>query len=67
MILPDVNILIYAFRADLPHHAVCRSWLAEAVSSGARFGLSLAVLSAVVRITTNPRAVEAPSSIEEAF
>ena len=67
MILPDVNILIYAFRADLPHHAVCRSWLAEVVSSDARFGLSLMVLSAVVRITTNPRAFKAPSAIEEAF
>lgn len=41
MILPDVNILIYAFRADLPHHAVCRSWLAEVVSSDARLACRL--------------------------
>jgi len=29
MILPDVNVLIYAFRKDLPQHRVCRPWLAE--------------------------------------
>jgi predicted nucleic acid-binding protein len=28
MILPDVNVLIYAFRKDVPQHAVCRRWLA---------------------------------------
>ena len=67
MMLPDVNILIYAFRADLPQHAVCRSWLMSVISGDARFGLSPAVLSAVVRITTNARAFKSPSAIEEAF
>jgi toxin-antitoxin system PIN domain toxin len=67
VILPDVNILIYAFRTDLPQHAVCRRWLLEVISGDARFGLSPTVLSAVVRITTNTRAFKAPSAIEEAF
>jgi uncharacterized protein len=67
MILPDVNVLIYAFRQDVPQHAVCRPWLAEIVLGDARFGLSPAVLSAVVRVSTNPRAFRTPSTIEEAF
>lgn len=67
MILPDVNVLIYAFRADLPQHAVCRHWLVEVVSGDARFGLSPTTLAAVVRITTNPRAFRVPSALEEAF
>ncbi len=67
MILPDVNVLIYAFRADLPQHAICRPWLANVVLGEARFGLSPLVLSAVVRITTNPRVFAMPSAIEEAF
>lgn len=67
MILPDVNVLIYAFRTDMPHHAVCRPWLAETVSSEAAFGLSPTVLAAVVRITTNPRAFRTPSEVTEAF
>lgn len=67
MILPDVNVLIYAFRGDMPQHTVCRSWLAGIVAHDARFGLSPPVLSAVVRITTNPRVFRIPSAIDEAF
>jgi toxin-antitoxin system PIN domain toxin len=67
MILPDVNVLIHAFRKDVPQHEVCRAWLAGVVSSDARFGLSPMALSAVVRITTNPRAFRMPSPIKEAF
>lgn len=67
MILPDVNVLIYAFRADSEHHASCKSWLDRLVLDHASFGLSPMVLSAVVRITTNPRIFVTPSTIEEAF
>jgi uncharacterized protein len=67
MILPDVNVLIYAFRSDLHQHRVCRPWLASVVSGDERFGVSPLVLSALVRITTNARAFRTPSSIEEAF
>jgi toxin-antitoxin system PIN domain toxin len=67
MMLPDVNVLIYAFRRDLAQHAVCRPWLVAVVSGDARFGLSPLVLSAVVRITTNPRAFRRPSATQEAF
>ena len=67
MILPDVNVLIYAFRADTPHHAACRSWIEDVVAGDARFGLSPLALSAVVRITTNPRAFVNPSTPDEAF
>lgn len=40
----------------MPQHVVCRSWLNRIVEGDARFGLSPLGLSAVVRITTNPRA-----------
>jgi len=67
MILPDVNVLIYAFRRDLPQHRICRSWLTAVVSGDARFALSPTVLGAVIRITTNGRAFRMPSPLEEAF
>jgi toxin-antitoxin system PIN domain toxin len=67
MILPDVNVLIYAFRSDSPHHATCRAWLEDVVAGHARFGLSPLVLSAVIRITTNARAFAVPSATREAF
>jgi toxin-antitoxin system PIN domain toxin len=67
MNLPDVNVLIYAFRRDTPQHEVCRSWLERVIFSDARFGVSPLVLAAVVRITTNPRAFQTPSDLQEAF
>ena len=67
MILPDVNVLIYAFRKDMPQHRLCRAWLTGIISGEVPFGVSPAVLSAVVRITTNPRVFKRPSPAEEAF
>jgi toxin-antitoxin system PIN domain toxin len=67
MMLPDVNVLIYAFRQDVPQHAICRKWLDLVVAGDERFGISPLALSAVVRITTNPRSYKEPSSIEEAL
>ena len=67
MILHDVNVLIYAFRSDMLQHAECRQWLLSVVDGPSQFGISLQVLSAVVRITTNPRAFKSPSTLGEAF
>jgi toxin-antitoxin system PIN domain toxin len=67
MILPDVNVLIYAFRRDVAQHEICRSWLAQLIEDDTRFGMSSHVLSAVVRISTNPRVFRSPSSAVEAF
>ena len=67
MILPDVNVLVYAFRPDMPQHSVSRSWLEGILSGESRFGLSQMVLSAVVRITTNGRVFKMPSATDESF
>ena len=67
MILPDVNVLIYAFRPDAQHHTVCKPWLDTVILGEARFGISRLALAAVVRITTNVRSYPAPSSHEDAF
>jgi predicted nucleic acid-binding protein len=60
MILPDVNVVVYASRRDLPQDAICRAWLAGVVMSDARFGLSPLVWGAAVRVTTNPRVYRTP-------
>lgn len=67
MILPDVNVLIYAFRTDAPKHAICNTWLNNVVGGDARFAISLLALGAVARITTNPRSYPNPSTLTEAF
>lgn len=67
MNLPDVNVLIGAFRKDSPHHAVSRKWLDGAAGGNAPFGVSRLALNAVVRITTSGRAFVNPSTIADAF
>lgn len=67
MILPDVNVLIYAFRSDSPHHSVCKPWLDGVIAGDGQFGVSRLALSALARITTNPRAFQQPSTLAEAF
>ena len=67
MILADVNVLVYAFRRDTAQHAVCKSWLDAVIGGDTQFGISPLVLSAVARITTNPRIFRNPSPIEETF
>ena len=55
MIVPDVNVLIYAFRADQPDHGRYREWLTGALAADEPVALPGRVLSGFMRIVTNPR------------
>ncbi len=65
MILPDVNILVHAFRSDSPNHLICRNWLDSVVNGDARYGMAPQILSSVIRITTHPKVFATPSSLDE--
>lgn len=65
MILPDVNVLVHAFRADSSAHEICRTWLKRIVNGDARYGMAPQVLSGVIRITTHPKIFAVPSSLNE--
>lgn len=65
MILPDVNILVHAFRSDSSEHGRCRLWLNRMVNGEARYGMAPQVLSGVIRVTTHPKVFVKPSSIDE--
>jgi toxin-antitoxin system PIN domain toxin len=67
VILPDVNVLLYAFRDAAPDHAAYRDWLERTVASDEAFALSEFVLSAVVRIATHPRVFSPPSTVTNAL
>src|SRR6476661_5918503 len=67
MTLPDVNLLVYAFREDAPLHGISRSWLHNTIAGDPRFALSKLTLAAFVRVVTNPRAYPGASSLSEAF
>jgi toxin-antitoxin system PIN domain toxin len=67
VILPDVNVLIYAFREDAVDHADYRSWLMSVVESPEAFALSELVLSGVVRVLTHPRVFNPPTPLDKAL
>jgi toxin-antitoxin system PIN domain toxin len=66
MILPDVNVLVYAFRKEAPQHSICRTWLRQIIFENEPFGISPLALGAVVRISTDHRIYNNPSTPEDA-
>jgi toxin-antitoxin system PIN domain toxin len=65
MILPDVNVLIYAFRPDSERHAEYRAWLQGVVDGPNAYGMSPQVLASVLRICTHARLYRQPSTVAE--
>jgi toxin-antitoxin system PIN domain toxin len=67
MILPDVNVLVYAHREDAVDHPRYRQWLEDLIRSGQPYGLSDLVLSSFLRIVTHQRIFNPPSPIRSAL
>jgi uncharacterized protein len=67
VILPDVNVLVHAHRADAPEHARIAEWLETAVNSDAPFALTGVVLTGFVRVVTHPRVFVSPTPLQEAL
>ena len=67
MYLLDVNVLLYAHREEFPQHETSRAWLEDLLSSGDGFAVSDGVLSAFVRLVTNHRWIDSPSTLDQAF
>lgn len=55
MILPDVNVWVYAHRAEMPQHAAYSPLVAEMAEGTAPFGMSTLTMASFVRIVTNSR------------
>ncbi len=67
MVLPDVNVLVAAYRCDAPEHASCRSWLDAALKGDEAFGMADLVLSGFLRVVTHPRIFRLPSPLKHAL
>ena len=67
MILPDLNVLLYAVDATSPRHGVAKAWLEEAVNSGEEIGLPWVVHLGFLRLTTSPKVFAQPLSVEQAL
>lgn len=67
MIVPDVNVLVYAYRREAERHESYAAWLNDVVAGSEELGLVESVLTGFVRIVTNPRILEDPAPTQEAL
>jgi toxin-antitoxin system PIN domain toxin len=67
VILADVNVLVYAYRAEAVDHASYWRWLDSVANGDEAFALSDVVLSGFLRVVTHPRVFRPPSPIDDAL
>lgn len=66
MIIPDINLLLYAYDSASPFHLKAARWWKTALSGEEPVGLMHVVLFGFMRIATNPRVFENPMTAAEA-
>lgn len=66
MKLVDANVLLYAVNDDSPQHAASHRWLTASLAGEDRVGFTWTVLTAFVRIATNPRIFARSLAVAEA-
>ena len=68
MLLPDANVLIFAHVDNsIPDHPEYAGWITHLATEPEPFALSVLVLSGFVRVVTNPRVFDPPSTLERSF
>lgn len=68
MIIPDVNLLVYAYNRDLPQHQGAKRWWEETLNSVEEpVGIPWAVALGYLRLMTNPKVFPNPISPEAAL
>lgn len=60
MILPDINLLVYAYNQDALEHVGARSWWERLLSSSEPVGLPWAVSCGFIRLMTHPAVLLEP-------
>lgn len=67
MLFPDGNVLVYAHRAESPDHPRYAEWLTELAEGDEPFALSNLVCSGFVRIVTNRKIWNEPTTLGDAL
>lgn len=60
MIVPDLNLLVYAYNDGAPEHAEARTWWEGLVNGNQRIGIPWVVTTGFVRLMTHPRVLTRP-------
>ncbi|MFQ5889630.1 MAG: TA system VapC family ribonuclease toxin [Gemmatimonadota bacterium] len=67
MIAVDTNVLVFAHRAGLPGHERALAWLRHLAEGNVPWGIPVFCLGEFVRVTTHPRVLDPPSTLDEAL
>ena len=66
MILPDVNLLVYAVNETSSFHSAATAWWNDVLSSTTIVGLCYPSILGFIRLVTNRRIFESPLTVVEA-
>lgn len=67
MIVPDVNLLLYAVISGFPQHVRAHTWWEETINGNTRVGLTQPALFGFLRIATNARILQSPLAVNDAI
>jgi len=66
MILPDINLLIYAYNRDAAEHAGARAWWEGLLGSNETVAIPWAVSCGFIRLMTHPAVIMTPLEPKQA-
>lgn len=67
MIVPDVNLLVYAVISGFPQHSRAHAWWEETINGSSRVGLTHPALFGFLRIATSARVLSSPLTVKAAI
>jgi toxin-antitoxin system PIN domain toxin len=66
MIVPDVNILIYAYDTDFANHDIAKAWWRDTLRLSRPVGIPWATSIGFIRLVTNRSVFQQPMTVQEA-
>lgn len=67
MIIPDINLLVYAYNSDAPFHHGSKAWWEDCLSGRVTVGLPWVVMLGFVRIMSSSAVLTDPMGPDEAL
>ncbi len=67
MIIPDVNLLLYAEIAAFPEHPAARRWWENLLDGRDEVGIAAVAMFGFIRLATNPRVFSPPLAVDDAL